>query len=87
MKIESKIQTLGGFDANWTDEQIKNEPMLFNCSLDGALALGGDITKEFIKSLYKTEAGKKIFDGDVVIDSRSHMLMSGWYYSNSAALP
>jgi hypothetical protein len=79
MKIESKIQTIGDFNANWTDEQIKNEPMLFNCSLDGALALGGDITKEFIQSLYKTEAGKKIFDGDVVIDSRSHMLMSGWY--------
>jgi hypothetical protein len=79
MLIESKINIIGDFNANWTDEQIKNEPMLFNCSLDGAYALGGPITREFIRTLYQTEEGKKIFDGKSVIDSRSHMLMPGWY--------
>jgi len=59
-----------------SDHEIKNEPMLFNCDMDNALAIGGDITRDFINclpSLWR-ENGDQL-----VIDSRVHMLMPGWY--------
>lgn len=53
---------------------VKNEPMLFNCDLHHAYELGGPITRQFIELL--PEEWK---EGPVVIDSRVHMLMPGWY--------
>lgn len=67
----SKINT---FKCKWSDEEIKNEPMLFNCDLKSALNLGGPITKNFLENI-----PNDWIDSDVVIDSRVHMLMSGWY--------
>lgn len=57
-----------------TDEQVKNEPMLFNCDFEGASRLGGDITKEFLSLLPAHWR-----DMPLVIDSRVHMLMPGWF--------
>ena len=37
------------FRSDWSQEEIKNEPMLFNCSIKAATELGGPITKEFLK--------------------------------------
>jgi hypothetical protein len=47
--------------------------MLYNCSIREALKWGGPITQRFI------EASRLPTDAVVSIDSRSHMLMRGWY--------
>lgn len=60
-----------------TQEEIKNEPMLFNCSYDFAMENGGRLTKEFLSRLDFSFATNK--DLSIVIDSRSHMLMPTWY--------
>jgi len=54
--------------------EIKNEPMLFNCDLDHATRYGGWITQEFLDLL--PAAWQNV---PLVIDSRVHMLMPGWY--------
>ena len=56
------------------DAEIKNEPMLFNCNMKGAQELGGPITQEFLNLI-----PDEWYEGPVVIDSRVHMLMKGWY--------
>ncbi len=53
---------------------IKNEPMLFNCDYDHAIDLGGRLTNNVLAILpvdWKTVP--------LVIDSRVHMLMPGWF--------
>lgn len=64
----------GSWMSKYSDEQIKNEPMFFNCSVQFAFDNGGPITKEFISLL-----GPKKFREKGIIDSRVHMLMPGWY--------
>ena len=60
------------FHSDWSQEDVKNEPMLFNCSVQAAIDLGGPITKEFLKPFaWASNLG--------VVDSRVHMLMPGWY--------
>lgn len=58
----------------YDDELIKNEPMLFNNDIDGAFRNGGPITKDFLQVLPIEWKGVPL-----VIDSRVHMLMPGWY--------
>jgi len=75
MKFNSQIQNRGSFKADWNIEDIKNEPMFFNCNLDYAYQHGGPITKEFILKLphdWWTSS-------NLVLDSRVHMLMKNWY--------
>jgi hypothetical protein len=62
---------LGSALPSFTDEQVKNEPMLFNCNADTAYRLGGPITRAFLEGLGSFQR--------VVIDTRSHMLMPGWW--------
>lgn len=57
-----------------TDDEIKNEPMLFNCDLRHAYLYGGNITLEILNTLPSHWR-----DCPLVIDSRVHMLMPGWY--------
>jgi hypothetical protein len=74
VNIGSHIQLRGaGFNSVFTDEEIKNEPMFFNCSLDFAYDHSGPITQAFMDSLPED------WTTDAVIDTRSHMLMKGWY--------
>lgn len=54
-----------------SQEEIENEPILFQSSFDFAMENGGNITREFLIKLPDTE--------NVLIDSRVHMLMPGWY--------
>lgn len=58
----------------FSELEIKNEPMLFNCDLGGALRHRGPITYEFL-TLLPLEWQRS----SLVIDSRVHMLMPGWY--------
>jgi hypothetical protein len=74
MKIDSYYEVLDTLQTNFTDNEIKNEPMLFNNDYFGALKNGGFITRSFLNFLP--------FDwriSPLVIDSRVHMLMPGWY--------
>lgn len=72
-KFNSQIKYIDQL-SQYTDEQIKNEPMLFNCNGYTAYCLGGKITREFINKINKI-----IPEDKMVIDSRVHMLMPGWF--------
>jgi len=58
----------------FSEDEIRNEPMLFACSMTYALNNGGPITKSFIDKL-----PEEFFNRNVIIDSRVSMLMEGWY--------
>lgn len=69
--VDSNLSRIGQMNEFTTDE-IKNEPMLFNCSGTWAYENGGPLTRNFLDNL----------GGDLdkyVVDSRVHMLMPGWY--------
>lgn len=70
--FDSRVSILGDFNANWDKDTIKNEPMFYKSHIDFVREHGGPITQEFLANLP---------DGwdDCIIDSRSHMLMNGWY--------
>jgi hypothetical protein len=70
--FNSQVKDLCHFAIGYND--VKNEPMFFNCDLDFAFYNGGDITKSFIDNLPEEWQHSK-----VVFDSRIHMLMPGWY--------
>lgn len=74
MIFNSSVSVAGTFNSDFSVQEIKDEPMLFNCDLNFAKKHGGPITKAFIEAL--PEDWKNC---DVVIDSKSHMLMPGWY--------
>ena len=57
----------------FTEEQVKNETMLFSATPDFAEENGGPITKHVV-SLLK----EKGISPNTIIDSRVHMLMPGW---------
>lgn len=60
--------------ADWTQSDIKNEPMLFNCNHGAARNYGGPITRDILDKLPDDWN-----DGKIVVDSRVHMLMPGWF--------
>lgn len=72
--FNSKIEELNKFALDVPNEQIKNEPMFFNCDLDFAYAHGKEITRSYIDNL--PESWK---NSECVIDTRIHMLMPKWY--------
>ena len=72
--FNSQVKELNRFSLNCSNEQIKNEPMLFNCDLEYAYDNGCGITQSFIDNL-----PHEWRYGNVVFDSRVHMLMPNWY--------
>jgi hypothetical protein len=72
-KFTSNI-TLGKPLRSATTDDVKNEPMFFNSNLEFALKNGGTLTKNFLTALIKET--KRL---DWIIDSKSVMLMKGWY--------
>jgi hypothetical protein len=57
------------------DAMLKNEPMLFGASMEFARWEGGALTRAVLDDIRRIWPDA----GDVVIDSRVHMLMPGWY--------
>lgn len=57
-----------------TEKEIKDEPMLFKCNGEYAMELGGRLTHLFLSALPEDWKNTPI-----LIDSRSHMLMPGWF--------
>ena len=77
-RFHSAISERGKFPASFSMDEIKNEPMFFNCEINFAKAHGGVLTQAFLNNL--PEDWKNC---NPVIDSRVHMLMPGWF----AAIP
>lgn len=74
MKIDSYYEVLDTLEADFDDNEVKNETMLFNNDVEGAWKNGNAITRMFLNKLPDSW-----FYADLVIDSRVHMLMPGWY--------
>lgn len=74
MLIDSRWETLPGRMQERDVLEVKNEPMLFNCDPQGAYSNGGPLTREFLLML-----PDEWRDVPIVVDSRVHMLMPGWY--------
>jgi hypothetical protein len=77
MIIDSRIEVLPGLLQPRDTMQLKNEPMLFNCDRSSADWLGGPITREFLGML--PDGWGNGWGQPIVVDSRVHMLMPGWY--------
>jgi hypothetical protein len=73
-KFNSQALALNTFANDIDNSIIKVEPMFFNSSLEYAYDNGKEITKSFIDNLPSDWK-----NGNVVFDSRVHMLMPGWY--------
>lgn len=71
--IDSKV-VFGQHLKTYTEDQLKYEPMLFNCDWEAAYVMGNEPTRLFLLSLPSDWHNSK-----TIIDSRVHMLMPGWY--------
>lgn len=72
--FQSWIKEHSKLSKNFTQNEIKNEPMLFSCDLDHARELGGPITNLILDEMPFTWNHQ-----DLIIDTRVHMLMPGWF--------
>jgi hypothetical protein len=75
MIVDSKFSLGNHINRAFTDEEVKNEPMLFSCDLAHAEKFGGPLTWAFLLSLPQ----EWLKAADFVVDSRVHMLMPGWF--------
>lgn len=76
-EFDSQIKYGPNLVGSYSQNVIKNEPMLFNCDTQFAYSNGGPITKEFLDKLYYTNWNDT---GNWVIDSRVHMaVVEGCY--------
>lgn len=74
ININSKIRVVKTLNNITDSDIIKNEPMLFRCTTDSALIKGGELTRIFISNL-----PDEFLNSNCLIDSRSHMLMEGFW--------
>lgn len=72
MLFDSRVKTVGRLVGSWV---VKDEPMVFGCDYYGANRLGGQLTKNFTDFCLRYWGR----DSNFIIDSRTQMLMSGWY--------
>ena len=74
--FNSQIKEVGTIDvSNVKESDIKNTVMLFSSNIDYAYNTSDVLTRKFIDAL--PEEWKN--DPTVIIDSRVHMLMKGWF--------
>jgi hypothetical protein len=73
MLIKSDVY-FGNSVISQPESLIKSESMLLNCDVSNASTLGSTLTNLFLSALPQDWT-----DGPLIIDSRSHMLMPGWY--------
>lgn len=60
---------------NFTETEIKNEPMLFSADYAFSIISGGPITRAFLQRVPDNIKNDPTF----ILDTRVHMLMPGWY--------
>lgn len=58
---------------------IEREPMFYRASQPFAMEHGGPLTREFLRILTMQASALSLRGAPVVIDSRTHMLMRGWW--------
>jgi hypothetical protein len=78
MKCFNSQIRLGSKINDFTENQVKNEPMLFSCCWDAAMQLGGPITRCFLNKLREDNVDF-VSRSDFIFDSRVHMLFKNWY--------
>ena len=74
IQFRSLASVVGSMSITYDVSTLKAEPQFFSADLEFAQRLGGEITKEFLLALpddWQTS--------ELVIDSRVHMLMPGWF--------
>lgn len=74
MYFNSTVKDVGEFFSQFTDKQIKDEPMFFGADFEYAYDNGGPITRAFLECV-----PSNWWITGMIFDSRSHMLMEGWY--------
>lgn len=72
--VESRVRQLGCSMPKYTDNEVKNEPMLWNCDYASAYKKGGPITRKFLDLIPESWRNQPL-----VVDTRVHMLMPGWF--------
>lgn len=75
-KFDSYAMFSNQYIEKYTDEQIKNEPMLFSCDKTAALSLGGPLTKDFMSKLEPFLHNNE----EIILDSRVHMSFAPGIY-------
>lgn len=72
MVFDSQVTEVGEFPTDWGIDTINKEPMFYKSHISFVRENAGPITKAFLDRLP---------DGwdDSIIDSRTHMLMNGWF--------
>ncbi len=73
-RINSQLRILEPMMPSASEEAIKQEPMLFKCDRAHAQYWGGPLTRAFLSAL-----PKEFHRNPIYVDSRTHMLMPGWY--------
>jgi hypothetical protein len=83
MLISSKIVLGAPTLQDFSQDEIKNAPMFFNCNIDFAYDNGGKIMEDFIEKFWKEVKNNSNVNwpdyDKVILDSRVHMLMPGWF--------
>lgn len=72
-KFNSQIKIAASL-LEYSQQDIKREPMLFRCDRETANRIGGKMTREFLQMLDEIWGGSYI-----TVDSRVHMLMPGFW--------
>lgn len=62
---------------DFSPRSIEEEPMLFQCNVASALRFGSGLTAALLSEVHRV-VSDDVF-GQLRIDTRSHMLMPGWY--------
>lgn len=75
MLFRSQLTIHSDLLPEFSEQAIKDEPMFFNATADFAWKAGGPITRAFLDRLPWSFADAS----PVILDSRVHMLMPGWY--------
>jgi hypothetical protein len=75
MKIDSQVRELNRLSKDYSAAEVKAEPMFFNASWDFAYRYGGHLTRDFLEKLDESLGTETKW----VIDTKSCMLMNGWY--------
>lgn len=70
----SNVKILGDFPCSWDKDVLNKEPMFYKSHISFVRKHAGPVTASFLACL---PSGWE----DCVIDSRTHMLMNGWYPS------
>jgi hypothetical protein len=74
LRFHSDFKVVNRMPVPFNREEVEREPMLFQADADFAFKNGGPITRDFLNRL-----PARFQNEPLIIDSRVHMLMPGWY--------